>query len=71
MKHVFESGIHYSKRKEVALVYFVSLVGLAVNQLVLYVMIEHLHCELMLAKLTATGVVFFWNFSARRFIIFR
>ena len=71
VKHVFESGIRYSKRKEVALVYFVSLVGLAVNQLVLYVMIEHLHCELMLAKLTATGVVFFWNFSARRFIIFR
>ena len=31
VKHVFRSGIRYSKRKEVALVYLVSMVGLAIN----------------------------------------
>lgn len=71
VKHVFRSGIRYSKRKEVALVYLVSMVGLAINQLVLYVLIDHMRSELMLAKLTATGVVFFWNFSVRYFIVFR
>ncbi len=71
VKHVFRSGIRYTKRKEVALVYLVSMVGLAINQLVLYVLIDHMHSELMLAKLTATGVVFFWNFSVRYFIVFR
>ena len=71
VKHVFRSGVRYSKRKEVALVYLVSMVGLAINQLVLYVLIDHMHSELMLAKLAATGVVFFWNFSARHFIVFR
>ena len=71
VKHVFKSGVRFTKRREIILVYAVSLVGLSINQLVLYVMIEQAHSELMLAKLTATGVCFFWNFSARHFIIFR
>lgn len=71
VKHVFRSGVRYSKGKEIALVYLVSMVGLAINQSVLYLLIAQLHSELMLAKLMATGVVFFWNFSVRYFIIFR
>ena len=71
VKHVFRSGIRYSKGKEIALVYLVSLVGLAINQLVLYLLIDKMGSEIMLAKLAATGVVFFWNFSARHFIVFR
>jgi len=71
VKHVFRSGVRYSKGKEVALVYLVSMVGLAINQLVLYLLINKMGSELMLAKLAATGVVFFWNFSARYFVVFR
>lgn len=71
VKHVFRSGIRYSKGKEIALVYLVSMVGLAINQLVLYLLIDKMGSEIMLAKLAATGVVFFWNFSARHFIVFR
>ncbi len=71
VKHVFRSGVRYSKGKEIALVYLVSMVGLAINQSVLYLLVAQLHRELMLAKLVATGVVFFWNFSVRYFIIFR
>lgn len=71
VKHVFRSGVRYSKGREIALVYLVSMVGLAINQSVLYLLVAQLHIELMLAKLVATGVVFFWNFSVRYFIIFR
>ena len=71
VKHVFESGVRHTKRNEIILVYAVSLVWLAINQLVLYVMIEHAQSDLMLAKLAATGICFFWNFSARHFIVFR
>ena len=71
VKHVFRSGVRYSKGREIALVYLVSMVGLAINQSVLYLLVAQLHSELMLAKLVATGVVFFWNFSVRYFIIFR
>ena len=71
VKHVFRSGVRFSKGKEIALVYLVSMVGLAINQLVLYLLIEKMGSEMMLAKLAATGVVFFWNFSARHFIVFR
>ncbi len=71
VKHVFESGVRFTKRKEIILVYAVSLVGLAINQLVLYVIISHMENELMLAKLAATAILFAWNFFARNFIIFR
>ena len=71
VKHVFRSGVRYSKGKEIALVYLVSMVGLAINQLVLYLLIDKMGSEMMLAKLAATGVVFFWNFSVRHFIVFR
>ena len=70
VQHVFESGVRYTKQREIILVFMVSLVGLAINQLVLYAMIGQVHSELMFAKLTATGVCFFWNFAVRNFIVF-
>lgn len=71
VRHVFQSGVRFARHHEVMLVYLVSLVGLAVNQTVLYVGVEKLLIDLMYAKLLATAMVFFWNYGARAKFIFR
>jgi len=71
VRHVFQSGARFARHHELALVYLVSLIGLALNQTVLYWGAEILLLELMLAKLLATAAVFFWNYGARAHFIFR
>jgi putative flippase GtrA len=71
IRMVFTSGVRFSRRHEIALVYLVSAVGLAVNLLVLYLAVDALGLELMLSKVMATGSVFLWNFLLRNYFIFR
>ena len=71
VRHVFRSGTRFSPAHEVSMVFVASAAGLAINQVILWVLIERAHCYLMLAKITATGVVFIWNYAIRRFYIFR
>jgi putative flippase GtrA len=70
VRFVFVSGLRFRRRWEIAMVFVVSGIGLAVNQLVLYGSIEFGHTSLLFAKLVATGTVFFWNYVARRAFIF-
>lgn len=70
VRHVFESGIRFSPRHELLLVYVASAVGLGINQTVLWLGIEWVHVDMLIAKLCATGTVFFWNYAARRYFIF-
>jgi putative flippase GtrA len=70
VRFVFVSGARFRRRWEVVLVFAVSAVGLAINQAILAAGVEVAGLNLLLAKLAATGVVFFWNYAARRFLVF-
>ena len=70
VRFVFVSGQRFRRRWEMAMVFGVSAAGLALNSLILWLAVEYLRVELMAAKLAATGVVFFWNYFARRVLIF-
>jgi putative flippase GtrA len=70
VRFVFVSGARFSRRWEVVLVFAVSAVGLAINQMILAACVEIAGFNLLFAKLTATGVVFFWNYLARRLLVF-
>ena len=70
VRFVFVSGRRFTRRWEVALVFAVSGMGLAVNASVLWFGVEFARFGLLLSKLVATGVVFFWNYFARRVLIF-
>lgn len=70
-RFVFKSGARFSIKQEVILIYSVSMVGLILNQLVLYACVDGVGLELMLSKLIATGSVFLWNFFARNYFIFK
>ena len=70
IRHVFRSGARFSRGREILLVYVVSAVGLLINQAVLYVLVDRVGAELMLAKFTATVTVFFWNYATRNNYVF-
>ena len=70
IRWVFESGIRFTKSKEILLIYLVSAMGLTLNLLVLFALVDCLDIELMISKLIATASVFFWNFYIRRNFIF-
>ena len=70
VRFVFASGQRFGRRWEIAMVYLVSGVGLALNQGILFLCVEVVHLGLLLSKLTATGMVFSWNYLARRFFVF-
>ena len=71
VRFVFESGVRFARHHEIALVFAISAVGLAVNQAVLYVGVGILRIDMLLAKLFATGAVFVWNYTARAHWVFR
>lgn len=71
IRHVFRSGARFAKQHEMALVFAVSAIGLLINQSALGILIEWFGVDMLLAKIAATGSVFFWNYGARRHFIFK
>lgn len=49
----------------------IGLVGLALNELIMYVTHGLMGMHYMLGKIISTIIVFFWNFLARRFMLFK
>lgn len=70
VRFVFVSGARFGRKSEIALVYVVSAVGLGINALMLWAGVEIAHASLLVSKLAATGTVFFWNYFARRHLVF-
>jgi putative flippase GtrA len=70
VRFVFVSGHRYGQKHEILLVFLVSGAGLALNALILWLCVELLGFDLLPAKLAATGTLFFWNFLARRLLVF-
>ncbi len=50
--------------------FIIALVGLALNQIILYVLHHYFRANFYLAKLVATGLVVFWNFIMNYLITF-
>jgi putative flippase GtrA len=70
VRFLFVSGVRFPRAWEVAMVFGVSLVGLMINQVALAAGVERMGWPLLVAKLFATSVVFFWNYGARRLFVF-
>lgn len=51
-------------------IYLASLVGLALNLLLMYLLVSKIHIPKFISKMVATGIVFFWNFGIRKFGIY-
>jgi len=69
--YVFSSGIKFKKKEEFLLVFVMSIFGLIFNQVFIYILYKFALINLFYSKLITTGVVFFWNYNSRRYIIFK
>ena len=49
----------------------IGVVGLGLNELIIFLAADVVGLQVMVAKLISTALVFFWNFFARRFLLFR
>ncbi len=57
--------------KEVVIFIILSVIGLGINQVVLYIGSDLLHIYYMISKLVATMIVMIWNFITRKIFIER
>ena len=71
MKFVYEARARENRTGEFITFVLLSLVGLLINQLVMWVAVEFLGIWYQLAKIGATAIVMVYNFVSRKIIIER
>lgn len=55
--------------KEITIFIVLSVIGLGINELLLYIGVDKLHCHELIVKLIATFIVMVYNFVTRKLII--
>lgn len=66
---VFETDKSKNKVGEFVIFVFLSVVGLGINALCMWVAVEFIHIHYMLSKIGATAVVMVYNFVTRKIFI--
>lgn len=70
-----DSSYKDNRGKEIILVFFVSAIGLAFNMLLMYLFVDVIGMNKNLmktgAKIISTGIVFIWNYLARKLWIYK
>lgn len=61
----------YSRATEFAVFAGIGIIGLGLNDLILWTLTGNIGLHYVLSKVVATGVTFVWNFSARKYLLFR
>ena len=68
IKWVFEVN-HKQTKKDFILFVVLSVIGLGINELIMYLMVDKLGIHYMFTKIFATGVVMVYNFITRKIFI--
>lgn len=71
IKWVFDAKKDVSKTMELAVFIGLSVIGLGINQLMLWFLVDLFHIYYMLSKVVATAVVMVYNFITRKLFIER
>lgn len=71
IKWVFDAKKDVSKTMELAVFIGLSVIGLGINQVMLWLMVDLLHIYYMVSKIIATAVVMVYNFVTRKLFIER
>ncbi|MDH3998428.1 MAG: GtrA family protein [Desulfuromonadales bacterium] len=68
---LFTSGIRFTKSIELVSFFAISLTGLLIHHLFLYLSVERFDFDLLISKVIATAGVFFWNYLSRKLFVFK
>ncbi len=69
MRFVFDSKKDADKRKEFVLFVVLSLIGLGLTELLMWVGVSRLGADYKLAKIIVTGIVMVYNFVTRKVLL--
>ena len=71
IKWIFQNRIQKNSYQEFFIFSFIGIIGLFINETLIWasLLTENLHYTI--AKIISAGLVFIWNFSARKLILFR
>lgn len=67
---VFSRSAH-KRSAEIGIFLVINLVGLGLNDLIIWIGTAHFGLQAQYAKLIAVAIVFFWSFLARRYYLFK
>ena len=67
---VFKEHLLHSRMAEFILFVLIGLAGLGLNEALLWCLTRLLNIHYMASKIVSSVVVFFWNFTARKFLLF-
>ncbi|MDJ0764500.1 MAG: GtrA family protein [Myxococcota bacterium] len=68
---VFSKSNINNRAAEFILFGVIGVVGLGLNECIIWLFTEVFHFHYLLSKLFSTGIVFMWNFLARKFFLYR
>lgn len=68
---VFKDPGGQSLTKELASIYLASSVGLLLNLIIMYILVDFLSIHEMFSKMTATVLVFSYNYLVRKLVIYK
>ena len=71
MSWVFKSNKKRGKKEEFIIFIVLSLGGLLLNQVMMYVFVDYMNEYYLLAKIVATAIVMIYNFTSRKLILER
>ena len=69
VRWVFEVDENGDKRKEFVIFIVLSLIGLGLNQLLMWVFVSMIHIFYMVAKIIVTAIVMLYNFITRKIFL--
>ena len=69
MKYVFAGKEDMSKKKEFAVFVVLSVIGLGINQILMWLGVDMLHIYYMVTKIFATAFVMVYNFVTRKIFL--
>lgn len=67
---VFSERTLHSRIAEFTAFVSIGIVGLGLNEAILWSMTDFLELHYLISKTVATAAVFFWNFTARKYLLF-
>lgn len=59
------------RRKQLPVFFTIAILGLILNNNIIYASVEQFNLHYLLGKALATGIVIFWNFFGNKYLTFR
>ncbi|MDO4616807.1 MAG: GtrA family protein [Lachnospiraceae bacterium] len=69
MRFVFKGRQDLSKAKEFMIFIVLSVIGLGINELFMWILVDRMHIFYMLSKIFVTAIVMIWNFVTRKIFL--